>query len=441
MQLVTVPQLPMEGPRDLLLRFPDAWNLRVHQMRGYDRPAIEMDDILEALRDPISTPALREIARGRQQVAIIFDDYTRGMKWHAIAHAVLAELEAAGIRDDQIRFVCAVGTHGTAMRTSLVQKLGEEIVSRYRVFNHNAFSLDSVHVGKTKTWDVDIHVNPEVMQCDLKIGLGAVTPHPINGFGGGSKIVLPGICSYQTVCDHHLKSFKIAFDAMNAAARTGTASKVGLGIYDPEDSPAIDVDDEAAEMVGLDFLVNVVSNGRGEAVGIWAGDFRRVFVEALTDGKENYATEPAKGADIVVANAFYKVNEPMIALAATPPSLKASGGTMVLVANMPEGITTHYFQGDWGATRAGRPPHANAVNLSSVVDRLIIYNEYPHPGASWWIEPAEKITHVSEWSRVLELLDEHHPGSPSVAVYPNADFQYMRPGHGGPVHHDILPPH
>ena len=75
-----------------------------------------------------------------------------------------------------------------------------------------------VHLGRTKTSDIDVNVNPEVMVCDLKIALGAVTPHPANGFCGSSKIVLPEICSYETVVDHHLKSFKIAFDAMNKAA-------------------------------------------------------------------------------------------------------------------------------------------------------------------------------------------------------------------------------
>jgi nickel-dependent lactate racemase len=441
MQLFTVPQLPMEGPKDLVIRFPETWDVNVHNMAGYNRPAIDIQQIQVALENPIGTSPLGELAKNKKEVVIIFDDYTRGMKWHAVAHAVLEALGAAGIKDEQIRFMCGLGTHGVATRTPLVQKLGEDIVSRYRVYNHNAFTLDNVHLGKTKTWGVDIYANPEVMACDLKIALGAVTPHPINGFGGGSKCVLPGIVSYQTIVDHHIKSFKIAFDAMNAAAKTGAPSKVGLGIYDPADRPAIDVDDEAAEMVGLDFLVNVIANGRGEAVGIWAGDFRQVFVEALTDGKENYATEPAVGKDIVVANAFYKANEPMIALLAAGPSLKKTGGTVVLIANMPEGLTTHYFQGDWGATAQGKPPHANAVNIPEVVDQLIVYNAYPHPGASWWVAPKEKIVHVTQWGDVIALLQQKYPGKPSVAIYPNADFQYMRSPDGKPAYHDIHPAH
>lgn len=441
MQLFTVPQLPMEGPKDLVLHMPDEWDVSVHNMNGWNRQPVTMEQIMAALQDPIGTPPLREMAKGKSEVCILFDDYTRGMKWNAVAHAVLSELHAAGIEDRQIRFICTLGAHGAATRTPLMHKLGEDIVSRYRVFNHNCFTLDFINVGRTKTWDVDIHVNPEVMACDLKIALGAVTPHPINGFGGGAKNILPGIVSYQTIFDHHGKSFKIAFDAMSEAVGSGTPSKIGLGIYDPNDRPAIDVNDEAAAMVGLDFLVNVVANGRGEAAGIWGGHYDKVFVEALTDGKENYATEPAADCDIVVANAFYKVNEPMIALTATPASVKKTGGSALLVANMPEGLTTHYYQGLWGSTKKGLPPAGMAVPIPNNVERLIWYNEYPHPGAAWPIEPAEKIHHVRTWVEALEPLIKAHPGSPKVAIYPNADFQYMRRADGVPQHHDILPPH
>jgi nickel-dependent lactate racemase len=441
MQFVKVPQLPMEGPKDLLLRLPEHWDVSVHNMNGWNRPAVPISAIVDSLRNPLGTPPLRELAKGKKEVVILFDDYTRGMKWNTIAQAVLAELASAGITDDQIRFICALGTHGVATRTVKIQKLGEDIVSRYRVYNHNAFSLENAHLGKTKTWGVDVYANPEVMACDLKIALGAVTPHPINGFGGGSKIVLPGILSYDSISTHHDKSFDIAFTAMNDAMKAGVPSKVGLGIYDAKDHPAIDVDDEAAAMVGLDFTVNVIANGLGEPVGIWSGDVAKVFVEALTDGKDHYATVPAEEKDIVIANAFYKANEPMIALTSTPMSVKKSGGTMVLVANTPEGITTHYYQGNWGATPKGRPPAAQAINIAPNVDQLIVYNEYPDPGASWWIEPPEKIVTASRWDDVLELLQKRHPKSASVAVYPNADFQYMRAPDGNAHHHDIPPPH
>ena len=37
------------------------------------------------------------------------------------------------------------------------------------------------------------------MQYDLKIGIGGMVPHPMAGFGGGSKIILPGLAGIDTV--------------------------------------------------------------------------------------------------------------------------------------------------------------------------------------------------------------------------------------------------
>ena len=80
MQLFKVPQLPMEGPQDMLLRSPDTWDVQVHNMVGYNRPAVGMEQIQGALKNPIGTAPLRELAKGKKEVVIIFDDYTRGRR-------------------------------------------------------------------------------------------------------------------------------------------------------------------------------------------------------------------------------------------------------------------------------------------------------------------------------------------------------------------------
>jgi nickel-dependent lactate racemase len=90
----------------------------------------------------------------------------------------LEELAAAGIPDENTRFICALGNHGTANRTDFVHKLNEAIVSRYMVFNHNAF-VGCRTEGTTKTWGTKIEANEELLHCDLKIAFGATIPHPI----------------------------------------------------------------------------------------------------------------------------------------------------------------------------------------------------------------------------------------------------------------------
>jgi nickel-dependent lactate racemase len=163
MSSINVPQRTQQGVQNLELQLPDGWDVEVCNMDGYDRPAVTIDHIRAVLRKPLGTPTLRELAKGKKEVAIVFDDYSRGCKWNDIATVVLEELAAASIPDENIRFICGSANHGTANRTDFVRKLGEEIVSRYMVFNHNAF-IGCKEVGTTKTWGTKVEINEEFLQ-------------------------------------------------------------------------------------------------------------------------------------------------------------------------------------------------------------------------------------------------------------------------------------
>jgi nickel-dependent lactate racemase len=84
----------------------------------------------------------------------------------------------------------------------MVKKLGEEVVSRYRVYNHNAFG-NCTYVGTTATYKTKVYINEEYMKCDLKIVIGSCVPHGVAGFGGGAKMIMPGLASFDTVNHHH----------------------------------------------------------------------------------------------------------------------------------------------------------------------------------------------------------------------------------------------
>ena len=70
MQLFTVPQLPMEGPQDMLLRFPETWDVQVHNMVGYNRPAVGMEQIQGALKRDASGGLNRDLSEDRHRIVI-----------------------------------------------------------------------------------------------------------------------------------------------------------------------------------------------------------------------------------------------------------------------------------------------------------------------------------------------------------------------------------
>ncbi len=199
--IVNVPQMPWYGDTELALEFPDSWDVTTCRMNGQDTPKIGDQEIRAAFDNPIGTPRIAELARGKKDVVILFDDLTRPTRTAELVPYVLEELREGGIRDENIRFISALGAHGVMRLMDYVQKLGLDVVQKYPVYNHNPYE-NCTYLGKT-AHGIEVSVNSEFMACDLKIALGGLVPHPTAGFGGGGKMVLPGVCSIDTILANH----------------------------------------------------------------------------------------------------------------------------------------------------------------------------------------------------------------------------------------------
>jgi nickel-dependent lactate racemase len=405
-----LPQLAWYGIKELVLPLPDNWQVDTHNMAGYNLPALTPEQIEAAVADTIGTPSIRELARGKEQVVIIFDDMTRATRTYDMLPAVLSELAIAGISDDQIRLICALGCHGTYTREHFAKKLGEEVMARFPVYNHNAFG-NCTYVGKTKTYGTEVYVNEEVMKCDLKIAIGSVVPHPMNGFGGGGKIILPGVTSFETTRQNHESFYKTARQSREHRI-------VGTGIFE-ENPMRIDIE-EAARLAGLDVMINCLINAWGETTVIFSGALEPSYLAAVQVAKSHYLTPRAEGQDIVIANTFAKANEGFIGAAIAYGSVKP-GGDVVLIANAPDGQVTHYLLGTFG--NSSFAPLRQEARVPPHVNRLIVYSEYPDLASRSWFGESDKVIFKHSWDEVLDLLFCHKEDT-KVTVYPNAEIQY-----------------
>lgn len=182
---VTVPQLAWSGDIDAELAFPSNWEVIPCHMKGHDHPALTDEGFRKAFGNPIGCKPIRELARGKRNVVIIFDDLTRPTKADRIVPYVLEELAKGGVDDENIQFICALGTHGALPASDFRKKLGEDVVGRFNVYNHNPYE-NCTYVGKTKR-GTPVSLNTEFLDADLKIGIGCIVPHPMSGFGGGCQ--------------------------------------------------------------------------------------------------------------------------------------------------------------------------------------------------------------------------------------------------------------
>ena len=302
MNIVRVPELAWYDTKELELSLPESWQVEIYNMADYNRPAMKPAEIKASISKPIGISPIKELAKGKKEVVILFDDITRVTRAAKIVSFVLEELAQAGISDTRIRFIAALGLHSTLWRQHFVKKLGDEIVAKFRVYNHNPFG-NCTYVGTTTTYKTKVYANEEVMKCDLKIAIGSVVPHPMSGFSGGGKIILPGVVSYETIDWNHMMMSKSHLEHKDKPV-------TGMGIFD--NNPMHKDIDEAAKLVGVDFLINCIVNMWGETAYMYAGPMELVHAAAVKKAKTHYLTQKVKGRILLLLTPLLKRMEQVL---------------------------------------------------------------------------------------------------------------------------------
>ena len=403
---VRLPQLLWYENNTLEIDLPDNWEVDICPMNGAGRQPLTVEQMENAVLHPVKSPRIRDLAKGKKTAVIVFDDMTRPTRTYELAPIVLKELYAAGIRQEDITFVCALGAHGALTQHELRKKLGVNIVENFRVFNHNAYE-NCVHVGTTDH-GTPVMINREVMEADVKIGIGCVTAHAQTGFSGGGKLLLPGVSHIDTISHYHL-------EVASKAPET-----TGLGKY--ENNILRENISQAAALVGMDFKIDVIVNDRGATTAVFAGDIEPAHQKAIELAKEVYATTPRPAEkDLVISNAFAKANEMAIAVRVGIMALSNLTGTLVVVANSPEGQVIHYLLGRFGRNYGGR--QYPVTKIPEGLDLIIMAPYMDKTFADWFSNP-DVVTWTRNWGDTLEILKEKFGPKSRVAVIPNATMQY-----------------
>jgi nickel-dependent lactate racemase len=412
MNSIKLPQYIWHDQREVEYPLPDNWQIAVHNIAGSDKPAMSLDQIRAALTSPIGTLPLREMARDKKEVVILFDDMTRSTRPYEIIPFILEELADAGITDDRIRFIAAVGNHQAMDRSAMAKKLGEDIVSRYSVFNHCPF-LHTDYIGKS-SFGTEASINSEVMRCDLKIAIGSVFPHVLYGFSGGGKIIVPGVASYDTVKSHHME----IHEEWQSEQRAKGVQPKGT-TWNPPNTDAREI----SAMVGIDMIINCLPNGLGETAAIFAGALEPSYQAAVQEAVKHYLAVNTGDNDIVIANAFIKASEYGMA-GGTIQAINPGGGSIVFLANSPTGQVVHYLFDRLGKPVRDEGTHGPGIPLH--IKDYIIYTEYPEAKMMERFAGNDKTLMTSDWTQVIERLEKSHGTGAKVAVYPNADIQYFK---------------
>jgi nickel-dependent lactate racemase len=378
------------GDRVEKFRFPAGWQISIQHMKGRLAPPLSAAGIKRAVENPVGTKPLREIAAGKTTVTIAFDDLTRPTPAYEIVPHVIAELHAAGIRDENILFCGAYGCHYQMNGMEVAKKLGEETVRRHPWINHNIWE-NLVDLGSTKAGN-RIWVNTYYRKADVRITLSGLKAHGTPGYGGGPKLILPGISGYKTI--------KYMHQEIKPPSRPGR-TREGIPIFRIWENEQRQDMIEAARLVGVDFSVQIVYNQNRRPVHVVSGDVVAAHHRAARYAINHLATEYAKDADIVVVNAYPKGSQLHEHFGWGARGLREGGSIVVIFEQR--------------AARGKRFPQARQVLLySQYLQQRELDNPYFPPEA----------VGIRSWTDVVERLKREHKGDVKVAVYPYAGMQH-----------------
>ena len=313
------------GKEELLLELPDSRinGVLVSGLHKYKALNTQLGLVEDALKAPIGSKPLCELAKGKEKIVLIASDHTRPVPSKVIVPPMLREIRK-GNPDAKITIIIATGCHREMTKEEIVNKFGPEIAAKENIVLHDCDKSPTVKIGKLPSGG-DCIVNALVAQADLVVSEGFIEPHFFAGFSGGRKSVFPGVTNRTSVLANHCSEF-IAHER----SRTGILE----GNLIHEDMTW------AAKAAKLVFIVNVVVDEKKEAIFAVAGD----LVEAHKAGCDFLASlckVDAKPADIAITtNGGYPLDQNIYQAVKGMTAAEATvkkGGVIIMCAKSNDG--------------------------------------------------------------------------------------------------------
>ncbi len=277
-------EIPYHRTR-LQLDIPEQELLGVYHSRLPEAVADENGEIERALRHPIGSRRLCDLAARSSRAVVICSDHTRPVPSKAIIPPLLAELRRNNPQID-ITLLIATGFHRATTRAELAAKFGDEIVAREKIVVHDSGAPEQmIEIGRLPSGG-RLLINRLAAECDLLVAEGFIEPHFFAGFSGGRKSVLPGIASRETVLANHCAEF-----IADPGARTGNL----------EGNPIHRDMISAARQAKLAFIVNVVIDSSKRVVKAFAGGCEAAHAAGV-EFLNRYAGVEVPAADIVITS-------------------------------------------------------------------------------------------------------------------------------------------
>ncbi|MDR2180700.1 MAG: nickel-dependent lactate racemase [Synergistaceae bacterium] len=327
------------GKGSVDIDIPEENLLGVLRSREVPSAATEEEAIRKALANPIESPPVSEKVKAGDKVCIVVCDLTRVWQHPSLYLPILVdEVKKGGVRDEDIFFLVATGTHRSHTPEEHKILLGEKLYGHYKVFDNESRTARMTDFGKT-SYGTPVRLNKMAADADHVILTGGIVYHFMSGWGGGRKSVLPGIAAYETVMANHALALNPPpGNGRNWVCRGGNVegNLIHLDMV------------EAAAKLAPSFLLNVVMNAEGKIGWAVAGDWQKAHEAGRNLVDSIDAVTIPQLADLVVASAcgypkdinFYQTTKTLF----NAQDAARPGGAIVILSSCVEGYGNEEVQ-------------------------------------------------------------------------------------------------
>ena len=249
---------------------------------------------LAAVRCPIASQPLQKVVRKGDKVAVIVSDVTRLVRTAEFLPVIISEINAAGVPDEDITIIVATGTHRAHTYDEDIAVCGKDIVKRIKIHQHDSRNNEELTDLGVTSFGTPILIDSYVAEADKVIITGAVSLHPMAGFGGGRKAVMPGVSGHATIMHNHAIALapKVG-DGCNPLCETGLL----------EGNPLHEDMVEVTKKLDPAFLVNMVFTPEGKLHEVVAGHWYKAWEKGCKDLVAMAGVPIKELADVVFASA------------------------------------------------------------------------------------------------------------------------------------------
>ena len=291
--------------------------------------------IATALAQPIGSPALAELARGKKSACILICDITRPVPNHLFLRPMVETMVAEGIPLAAITILVATGLHRPNEGEELAELVGDPwVLENVRVENHFARD-EAMHVdlGRTETRGTPIGIDRRFVEAELRIATGLVEPHFMAGWSGGRKVIAPGVAHHATIRTFH--SARFMEDPLAVQCNL-----VGNPLHEEQL--------EIVRRLGACYALNTVIDEDRNLVFVSFGEIIEShmaavnFVSASTKIGMNrrFKTIVTSSAGYPLDKTYYQTVKGMV----TPLDILEPGGTLIMVSSCSEGFGSEEFR-------------------------------------------------------------------------------------------------